>query len=71
MFGCVRAPAAIITFLQASLTENVAAAGEVEARRGAAGLAQAGIAEHGQGHGAAGQGSRAAAGAGHSPRPSG
>lgn len=71
MFGYVRAPAAIVTFLQASLTENVAAASEVVALRGAAGLAQAGVTEHGQGHGAAGQGSRAAARAGHSPRPSG
>lgn len=49
-----RAPAAI-TFLQANLTENVAAAGEAEPRRGVAGLAEAGVAEHGHGHGAAGQ----------------
>lgn len=48
----------LITFLQANLTENVAAAGEAEPRRGFAGLGQAGVAEGGHGHGAAGQEAR-------------
>lgn len=64
-----RAPAAI-TFLQANLTENVAAAGEAEPRRGVAGLGQAGVAERGHGHGEEGQEDPAAArGWGRAARP--
>lgn len=64
-----RAPAAI-TFLQANLTENVAAAGEAEPGRGVAGLGQTGVAEGGHGHGAAGQeGPAGARGWGRAARP--
>lgn len=66
-----RAPAAIITFLQANLTENMAAAGEAELRRRGAGLAQAGVAEDGHGHGAAGQDGPTGPGLGHNRSSSG
>lgn len=47
-------PPAAITFLEADLTDNVAAAREAEPRRGLMGLAQANVAEDLEGHGQSG-----------------
>lgn len=48
-------PVAAITFLEAELTDNMAAAGEEEPWGGLAGLAEAGVAKDSDGHAAEGQ----------------